>query len=139
MEVAWLTDEVINQFQSDFRIVANYFKQVRINKGYVPTAQTWHHVQEVLELLKAATGDERFLEAYNNEKERPKNMEAWLTEKINGGFNKGLSQGLSQGENRLSKLINKLLTAGKNQDALEATTNPARRMELYREYGISLA
>ena len=62
-------------------------------------------------------------------------MEAWLTEKINGGFNKGLSQG----ENRLSKLIQVLLKAGKNQYIDEATTNPTRRMELYREYGISLA
>ena len=131
IEVAWLSDKVINQFQSDFRIVANYFKQKRLNQGYTPTKQVWRHVQAVLELLQAATGDDRFLDAYNEEKERPKNMEAWLTEKINGG--------ISQGENRLGQLIDKLLGCGRNQDAREASTNPTRRMELYKEYGISLA
>ena len=130
-EIAWLSDKQVKMFKSDFRIVANFFKQKRIDKDFVPTKQTWHHVREILELLVAATGDDRYIQAYNEEKERPKNMEAWLTEKINGG--------ISQGENRLGQLIDKLLGCGRNLDAREASTNPTRRMELYREYGISLA
>ncbi|MBR2214558.1 MAG: Rpn family recombination-promoting nuclease/putative transposase [Selenomonadaceae bacterium] len=130
IEVAWLSDSVINKFQSDFRIVANFFKQRRLNKGYIASKQEWRHVQAVLELLAAATRDDRYVLEYDKEKERPKDMDAWLTEKINGG--------IAQGEKRLSKLMNLLLTSGKNQEAIEATTNPARRMELYREYNIAL-
>ena len=130
IEVAWLEDEVINKFQSDFRIVANFFKQKRINKDYVPTKQTWHHVREILELLVAATGDDRYIQAYNEEKERPKNMDEWLTRKINGG--------ITQGENRSWQLIDKLMSCGKSDEIHEAATNPTRRMELYREYGIAV-
>lgn len=32
-EVAWLTEEEIERFQSDFRIVANFFAQKRKNKA----------------------------------------------------------------------------------------------------------
>ena len=46
------------------------------------------------------------------------------------------NEGITQGENRLGKLMGILLGIGKNQDALNAATNPVRRMELYREYGI---
>lgn len=32
-EVAWLTEKEIERFQSDFRIVANFFAQKRKNKA----------------------------------------------------------------------------------------------------------
>ena len=39
-EVAWLTEEEIERFQSDFRIVANFFTQKRKNKDYIPDDPT---------------------------------------------------------------------------------------------------
>ena len=41
-----------------------------------------------------------------------------------------------EGENRLGHLISILLGNGRNQDVNDAATNPTRRMELYREFGI---
>ena len=35
-EISWLTDEEIDRFTSDFRIVANFFVNRRRNKDYVP-------------------------------------------------------------------------------------------------------
>lgn len=38
-EIAWLKEEQVNQFQSDFRIVADYFVQMRKNNTYNPSSQ----------------------------------------------------------------------------------------------------
>mgnify|MGYP000083110553 CR=1 FL=1 len=54
-EVAWLTEEEIERFQSDFRIVANFFAQKRKNKDYIPDDPTEiRHVDEVLKLSFAS-------------------------------------------------------------------------------------
>lgn len=50
-------------FQSDFRIVADYFVQKREKNDYTPSAQMIQHVQETLQLLSVMTGDHRFEEA----------------------------------------------------------------------------
>ena len=39
-EVAWLTEEQISRFRSDFKIVANFFVQKRKNKDYIPDDPT---------------------------------------------------------------------------------------------------
>lgn len=65
-EIAWLTEEQVNMFQSDFRIVAEYFTQIRKNNEYVPTEQEIRHVDEVLKLLSVFGGEEgieKFLSA----------------------------------------------------------------------------
>ena len=59
-EISFLSKEQVNLFKSDFRIVADYFVQLRTNKNYVPTNDTIKHVTEVLRLLRILTGDERF-------------------------------------------------------------------------------
>ena len=38
-EIAWLTDEQVEMFRSDFKIVADYYVQMRKNKDYVPSKQ----------------------------------------------------------------------------------------------------
>ena len=60
-EIAWLPDEQINQFESDFGIVARYFPELRKNKNYVPDdTRTIQHVDEVLKLLAVMSGDHRY-------------------------------------------------------------------------------
>lgn len=53
------------------------------------------------------------------------------------GEKRGEARGEKRGESRMAKLMAILLGAGKNRDATEAATNPKRRQELYREYGIA--
>jgi hypothetical protein len=60
-EIAWLTDEEIARFHSDFRIVANYFAQIRRDRNYRPDDPTEiKHVDAVLKLLGVMTGDPKF-------------------------------------------------------------------------------
>jgi len=61
-EIAWLSDEQVAMFQSDFRIVADYFVQMRKNRDYQPSKEAMAHVHEVLELMSAITDDTRFEE-----------------------------------------------------------------------------
>lgn len=62
-EVAWLTEEQISRFRSDFKIVANFFVQKRKNKDYIPDDPTEiKHIDEVLKLLQVMTGDEHYKE-----------------------------------------------------------------------------
>ena len=142
-EIAWLPDETIEMFQSDFRFVADYFSQRRKNQHYKAPEGELKHVREVMELLSAVTQDNRFMDAYNKRtaEGRPMNMEAWIDEAENRGYSRGvdqgISQGISQGENRMGQLINVLLRDGKSDELQRVATDETRRMELYRQYGIN--
>lgn len=50
--IAFLDDETVQMFQSDFRIVADFFVQKRKNKDYVPDEHKIKHVDEMLKLLR---------------------------------------------------------------------------------------
>ena len=64
-EIAWLRDDQVKKFKSDFRIVADYFTQMRKNKDYVPSKATIKHVDAVLKLMTALTGDPGFEDIIN--------------------------------------------------------------------------
>ena len=65
-EIAWLDDETVAKFQSDFRYVADFFVQMRKNKNYKPPKWQLNHVAAFLDLMTALTNDSRFVESYNN-------------------------------------------------------------------------
>ena len=65
-EVAYLTDGQVDQFTSDFKIVADYFVQMRKNRDYVPSRQVVEHVDAVLKLMSVLTRDDRFEESQNH-------------------------------------------------------------------------
>ena len=101
-EIAYLTHEQVELFQSDFRIVADYFVQKR-EKGehgeYTPDPRQIRHVQETLQLLSVMTRDHRFEEAYNEAYTKdgmeggPHTMCEFLDRVENRGIEKGLSEG----------------------------------------------
>ena len=98
-EIAWLTDEQLAMFQSDFRIVAEYFVQLRKNKGYHPTPQKMKHMREVLDMMSVLTKDRRFEEACNlwSDGEEPNTMSEVLDRMINEGRNEGRIEGRNEG------------------------------------------
>jgi len=76
-EIAWLTDEQVAGFKSDFRIVADYFVQMRKNNSYIPSKIQFQHVREVRQLMSALTNDRRFEEdcwSADGKGDEPKNM-----------------------------------------------------------------
>ncbi|MCH4032799.1 MAG: hypothetical protein LKE85_02060 [Lachnospiraceae bacterium] len=97
-EIAWLTDEQLKRFHSDFRIVADFFVQMRKSHEYEPSGETIQHVNEVLELMRVLTGDHRFLE-FHNEKTKggPTNMIDVFGKVLEQGREQGIEQGREQG------------------------------------------
>ena len=120
-EVAYLTHEQVELFQSDFRIVADYFVQKR-EKGehgeYTPDPRQIRHVQETLQLLSVMTRDHRFEEAYNEAYTKdgmeggPHTMCEFLDRVENRGIEKGLSEGRAEG---LREGLTKGLTKGRTE------------------------
>ena len=98
-EIAWLTDEQVARFQSDFQIIADYFVQMRKNKDYIPSKRQIIHVREVLQLMAALTKDNRFAEAYDvycleaEEGAEIRNMSEVLDRVENRGIEKGRQEG----------------------------------------------
>jgi len=97
-EVAWLTEEQISRFHSDFKVVANFFVQKRKNRDYIPDDPTEiRHVDEVLKLLKVMTGDRRYEEIFRKKKGvRSMCDVAERLEKM--GIAKGIEIGRSEGK-----------------------------------------
>lgn len=94
-EIAWLTEEQVASFQSDFRIIADYFVQMRKTRDYVPLPQKMTHAREVLQLMSVLTEDERFEQAYNDSKKgkEPRTMCEVLDRVENRGMQKGIMEG----------------------------------------------
>lgn len=67
-EIAYLDREKIDMFKSDFRILADYLYQMRVNKNYVAGDTVIEHVDELLMLMSAMTNDYRFEETINEVK-----------------------------------------------------------------------
>ena len=63
--IAWLSNKTIDMFQSDFKIVAKYFQTVRLKREYKGTNEEIRHVDALLKMLSALTGDNSFEEVYN--------------------------------------------------------------------------
>lgn len=60
INVAWLTDEQIAMFSSDFKILAKQLQSLRLGKGAVFGDDEITHMYEILGLLGALTGDDTY-------------------------------------------------------------------------------
>jgi len=103
-EIAYLTWEQVNMFQSDFREVARYFVQMQEDGEYRPSDDEISHIESILQLLNVMDKDHRF-ELSVNERENAKEartMSEWLTKVINEnqaiGLKKGIEQGIEKGK-----------------------------------------
>ena len=100
-EIAYLDKEKINLFKSDFRILADYLYQMRINRDYIADETTIEHVEELLTLMSAMTGDNRFEETINDLKGKEKINMCEVLDRVEArGIEKGSEQGIEQGVKR---------------------------------------
>ena len=141
-EIAWLTEEEISRFHSDFKVVANFFVQKRKHKDYIPDDPTEiRHIDEVLKLLRVMTGDERYQAIFQKERgvhsmcDVAERLEKMGMEKgIEKGIEKGMEQGVKQGRKlgrnegiheEKVRVYKKLLEKGfSKQEAQEITELP---------------
>ena len=95
-EIAWLSDEQISKFKSDFRIVADFFVQKRKTGKYVPSNQEMKHVDEMLKFLAVFNGDDNYLKIQVNKKE-PVSMCEVLESYKKAGVEEGRELGREEG------------------------------------------
>lgn len=105
IEVAWLTDEQLAMFKSDFGIVANFFVQKRKNKDYIPNDEREiAHIDAVLKLLTVMSGDRKYERILYNKKNEVKTMCEVADRLFNQGKEEGVQQGIKSSVNMLRKL-----------------------------------
>lgn len=68
-EVAFLEEEQVAMFQSDFRIIADYFVQMRKTRNYIPNNILMKHSYATLKLLSVLAKDVRFVNVCKKGKE----------------------------------------------------------------------
>lgn len=126
-EVAWLTDEQVAGFKSDFRIVADYFVQMRKTGTYQGTVSDVRHMREVLQLLSVLTDDLRFQKIIEDVKkvEEPKNM----SEVLDRIEKKGIEQGIEA----VNMLNARLLKDGRFADLERSVSDSAYQKQLLSE------
>ena len=127
-QIAYLTQEQVQNFQSDFRIVADYFVQKREKGDYMPSTQEITHVQETLQLLSVMTNDRRFEEIYNERNS------------VEGGLHNMcdvLDRAVNKGEDQVALLMKKLFDENRIEDAKRASQDKEYRNKLLKELKIA--
>lgn len=149
-EVAWLSDEHISNMKSDFKIVAQFFRDKRLGTDKIANDVTKiKHVDEVLKLLSAFTGDSRYEEVIQCEDyEEVDSMCEIMDRAVNKGKalgivlgkEEGRIEGRIEGQNQLFTLWNWLTASGRSDEAAEIMnpSNEVLRKTLYMEYETSM-
>ena len=97
-EIAYLDREKIDMFKSDFRILADYLYQMRVNKNYVAGDTVIEHVDELLMLMSAMTNDYRFEETINEVKGKEHVTMCEVLDRVEArGIAKGREEGIKEG------------------------------------------
>ena len=131
-EIAFMSDDEISRFHSDFRIIADFIAHKRADPDYVSTDRTaFIHTDEVLKLMSLLTGDDRYELTINSEGGKPKNM----CEMLDRVEAKGEAKGITKGEDKLIALLKKL-TPGSEEYFKVLNASAEERKELYKKYGI---
>ena len=106
-EIAYLEREKIDLFKSDFRILADYLYQMRKNRDYIADETNIGHVEELLTLMSAMTGDNRFEETINDFKGKEKVNMCEVLDRVEArGIEKGRLEGRQEGTiNTLISLV----------------------------------
>lgn len=100
-EIAYLTEEQVKLFQSDFRVVAEYFVRSRTDPDYQPEPTEIRHVDAMLKLLSVMTGDRRFEEILTMPGGgKPKMMSEVLNRAEQRGMERGMECGMERGMER---------------------------------------
>jgi len=126
-DIPRLTKEQVQMFQSDFKIVADYFTKVYTKNEYVPDDAVITHVDEFLKLMKVLTGDKRYEEIAHT-----------ITEKEKEGIKvcRILDEREARGEARMGKLIQILLSQNLIEEAKKVTEDKEERERFYILYNI---
>ena len=132
-EIAYLDREIIDSFTSDFWILADYLYQMRVNKNYVADKRSIGHIEELLMLMSAMTGDKRFEEIIDeaNAKEVVN-----MCEVLDIVEARGIEKGREEGADLISRLNTILAKEGDLDKIIKANTDKRYRNELLKKYNL---
>lgn len=141
-QIAYLSNDQVQMFQSDFKIVADYFVQMRKNHDYIAPDTTIKHVHELLQLMSVMTKDNRFKDVYSPDMKGGETKMCEVLDRIeNRGIAKGISQGIakgiSQGENSAFSLVKFLMDHNRLDDLKKASEDESYRSKLMTELPIN--
>lgn len=127
-DIPRLPKELINKFQSDFKVVAEYFANAYTNPEYKPEPHVIRHVDEFLKLMKVLTGDNRYETIMFSKEEKKEGIDVC----------KVLDYREARGEERLNQLLHVLADKGYQlTDIFSMTADAEKRAKLYEEYEIA--
>ena len=132
-EIAYMSPEQVKSFRSDFRIVADYFVQKRINSDYVPPKDELVHVEAVLQLLSVMTNDRRFEDSFNEARTAGKEVRN-MCDVLDRVEMRGREEGLEKGADRAFALMQMLFADGRSDDAVRAANDKEYARQLMKEY-----
>ncbi len=128
-DIAFLDEEVINQFQSDFKLIARFFKNRRLGMNPLNDTTEIHHLTELIDFLTVFTNDARYEQTKSRLEELKKKgvkvSMCWVAQEL-----------WEKGENKLARLMNYLLSNGLTEEAQKAASDENVRKEMYIQYGI---
>ena len=133
-DVAFLEDETIERFESDFKLVAKFFRNRRLGNRELFTDEKICHVQEFMDFLAVFTNDVRYKEIKQELAEMEKegrsvtmcNVAQALEER---GIKKGIEEGIEKGiEKGIKKGIEKGIKKGIEKGIKQERINIIQRM-----------
>lgn len=128
-DIAFLDDDTINSFKSDFRLIAKFFKNRRLGKNPLNDSEEIKHVTELLDFLTVFTNDVKYRQTKHQIEELKKKgvkvSMCWVAQEL-----------WEKGENKLARLMNYLLSNGLTEEAQKAASDEKARKEMYIKYGI---
>lgn len=133
-----IAEESIDLFESDFRIIAEFFMKMNsADKNVTLSDRLLDHPQETLDLISVFSGDSRFTDEYNKlvsekreggismcdlidrieerglEKGIEKGMQKGMEKGMEKGMQKGMEKGLKQGKDKgKSEMLKRLASLG---------------------------
>lgn len=125
-DIAYLENDVINSFTSDFRAVARFFKNKRLGKDAFADDKVLNHVTEVLEMLKVFAKDKYYedvIEQINEYKERKGDVTMCTV--AQGLVNQGRAEGRAEGKNAIEEMERTLRESGVDENIIQAALKRA--------------
>ena len=132
--IAWLSDKIIEMFKSDFKFVAKYFQTKRKNRKYKPSNEEIKHVDSLLKMFSALTGDNAFERLYNDSslKKGGVTMCDIVQGFVNEGIEKGIEKGILEGQRNI--IINLIKSnAGSIEQIAAWTKLPVNEVKMIAE------
>ena len=138
VDIAYLTEEQVKMFRSDFGIIADYF--VKRRKGYkaIENHQLIKHVDEMLKFMKIFAEDNRFLKLNVKKDEKGEVTMCTILDAVEQkGINKGKKLGYKNGQDEILKLVKILIASNRLKDIDRIYEDEAYREQLIKQYKIS--